>query len=109
MPSDQRKTQSRRSVVLLILASLQMLICEAQLLVHLWHKGSGQTGFDGYATSYLLPVLIAFPLVAAWTQRRHFQRWKEAGEISTVAAEGARVDAGIVLVITYVIVSVLAR
>jgi hypothetical protein len=69
----------------------------------------GTAGFDGYVTPYLLPLLIAFPLIAALTQRRRFRKWENAGDISAGAAERVSVDAGIALMITYAIVSILAR
>lgn len=109
MQGNQDTTQSGNSLALLILASLQLLVCEVQLFLRLWHKGWGQTGFDGYVAPYLLPVLVAFPLVAVLTQRRRFKRWREIGDISTVAAERVSVDAGIMLVIIYGIVSMLVR
>ena len=109
MLDDQQATQSGNSLALLIVASLQLLVCEVQLFIRLWHKGWGQTGFDGYVAPYLLPVLIAYPLVALLTQRRRFKRWRKVGDISTVAAERVSLDAGIVLIVTYGIVSMLAR
>lgn len=109
MSGNQRAAQSGNALALIILAAIQLLVCEVQLFVHLWHRGWGQTGFDGYLTPYLLPLLIAFPLIAALTQRRRLGRSEHAGDISAGAAERVSVDAGITLIITYAIVSILAR
>jgi len=109
MQDDERATRSGNSAALLIVAALQLVVCEAQLFFHLWHKSWGQTGFDGYVTPYLLPVLTAFPLVAALTQRHRFRQWEDAGDISAWAAERVSVNAGIALIITYGLVSILVR
>ena len=107
MSGNQRAVKSGNSLALLILAAIQLLVCEMQLFVRLWHKGWRQTRFDGYVTPYLLPLLIAFPLIVVLTQRRRFRRWEEAGDISAWAAEQVSVNAGIALIVTYAIVSIL--
>ena len=108
MHGNQAAIQRGNSVALLIVAALQLFVCEAQLLIRFWDKGRGQTGFDG-VTQYLLPVIVAFPLIAALVERRRFKRWEESGDLPSTAAARISLDMGTGLMVTYAIISMLAN
>lgn len=104
---NQAVTHGGNSVAFLIVAALQLFVCEVNLLVRLWRKGWGQTGFDRYLTPYLLPVVIVVPLVAALMQRRRFKRWEESGELPSATAAKINIETGVGAIGTYALIQLL--
>ena len=107
MNGNQAADHRGDSVGFLIVAALQLFVCEVNLLVRLWRKGWGQTGFDGYVTPYLLPVVIVVPLAAVFMQRRRFKRWEESGELSSAIAARINLETGVGVIGTYALIQLL--
>jgi hypothetical protein len=107
MNDNQAAAHRQNSVAFLIVAALQLFVCEVNLSVRLWHKGWGKSGFDGYVTPYLLPVLIVGPLAAALMQRRRYKRWEESGDLPSVTAARINLETGVGLMVTYALIQLL--